>query len=174
MNTIQLLKALRGDEYTRRLGGVYPADKLPIVNKYPFILIANTDNHDGPGKHWVAIYLDENKKGEFFDSFGQSPSVYGPYFENFLMENSIDFTSNLRTLQSMMSAVCGQYCLFFLIHRCRDFSLNKILSVFTEEPYINDEMVHNFVEERYDIHVPVSNFDFMCRQICTKRQRIEK
>lgn len=29
--------------------GVFPRDKLPIVNKHPSRLIANTDPHDQPG-----------------------------------------------------------------------------------------------------------------------------
>ena len=46
--------------------GVYPTDKLPIVNKYPSGLIANTDPHDKPGTHWVATYFILLWESEFF------------------------------------------------------------------------------------------------------------
>ena len=49
--------------------GVYPRDKLPIVNKYSSGLIANTDPHDKPGTHWVAMYFICPWKSEFFDSY---------------------------------------------------------------------------------------------------------
>ena len=35
--------------------GVYPRDKLPIVNKYPSGLFANTDPYDKLGMHWVSF-----------------------------------------------------------------------------------------------------------------------
>ena len=46
--------------------GVYPRDKLPIVNKYPSGLIANTDPHDKPGTHWVATYFISLWEGDIF------------------------------------------------------------------------------------------------------------
>ena len=35
--------------------GIYPRDKLPIVNKYPSGLFANTDPYDKAGMHWVSF-----------------------------------------------------------------------------------------------------------------------
>ena len=32
--------------------GVFPRDRLPVINTYPAGLIANTDPHDQPGTHW--------------------------------------------------------------------------------------------------------------------------
>ena len=46
--------------------GVYPRDKLPIVNKYPSGLIANTDPHDKPGTHRVATYFISLWDSEIF------------------------------------------------------------------------------------------------------------
>ena len=58
--------------------GVYPTDKLPIVNKYPSGLIANTDPHDKPGTHWVVTYFILLwESGVFFDSYGFSTDTYG-------------------------------------------------------------------------------------------------
>ena len=36
--------------------GVFPSDKLPIVDTYPSAMITNTDLHDEPGMHWIAMY----------------------------------------------------------------------------------------------------------------------
>ena len=33
---------------TSVMRGVFPSDKLPVVNEYPSALIANTDPHDHP------------------------------------------------------------------------------------------------------------------------------
>lgn len=52
--------------------GVFPRDKLHIVNKYPSGLIANTDPRDQSGTHWVAMYFISPWESEFFDSYGVS------------------------------------------------------------------------------------------------------
>ncbi len=175
MNSKQLLRVLKSDSYTRaRLGGVFPADQLPVIHSYPYVLICNTDTKDLPGAHWLAIYFDSNRRAEFFDSYGLPLAFYGHFFEQFLRKNSVGFTHNSKCLQSLMSTVCGQFCIFYLIHRSRGVSLEKIISVFTEDPFINDELVHDFIKERYDVDVPVSDFEFICNQICIKRQHFRK
>ena len=57
--------------------GVFPRDKLPVVNTYPSGMIANTDPHDQPGTHWVAMYFISPWETEFFDSYGFPPDTYG-------------------------------------------------------------------------------------------------
>ena len=52
--------------------GVYSCDTLPPK---PELLVCNTDPHDKPGTHWIAIYVDKNGRGEYFDSFGMEPPV---------------------------------------------------------------------------------------------------
>ena len=42
--------------------GVFPSDKLPVVNEYPSALIANTDPQDQPGTHWLAMNLSRLTK----------------------------------------------------------------------------------------------------------------
>ena len=37
--------------------GVFPSDKLLIVKTYPSAMIANTDPHNQPGTHWIAMYF---------------------------------------------------------------------------------------------------------------------
>ena len=57
-------------------GGVYPADRLPeIPNTFdrPKAFVANTDNHDFPGQHWVAFYFPSKGPSEYFDSYGLPP-----------------------------------------------------------------------------------------------------
>ena len=45
--------------------GTFSRDLLP--NDLPLMrkagLIVNTDTHDLPGEHWIAIYLDKNGRG---------------------------------------------------------------------------------------------------------------
>lgn len=56
--------------------GVFPSDKLPVVNNYPSALITNTDSHDQPGTHWIAMYFVTPDESEFFDSYRFPPETY--------------------------------------------------------------------------------------------------
>ena len=49
-------------------------------------------------------------------------------------------------LQSKCSAVCGQYCIFFLNRMCKTNNFSKILATFKENTHWNDMRVCSFVK----------------------------
>ena len=153
MDTIQLAQVLRKDRYTRGVfQGVYPSDKLPTsVSSYPALFIANVDTSEKPGSHWVAFYFTKNKEGEFFDSYGLPPSNYTGTFTSFLNNNSSSWKFNTLTLQSMTSKVCGHYCLYFALFRCRNISMNSIVYRFSNNKQRNDFLVKNFIEKHFPV-----------------------
>jgi hypothetical protein len=51
--------------------GVYPADKIPILNDLKKYAILNLDTSKEPGSHWVAIAKDKENT-YIYDSFGRS------------------------------------------------------------------------------------------------------
>ena len=51
--------------------GVYPADRLPWTRST--IIVANTDDHNRPGEHGIAFYIDEHGTGMYFDSYDLPP-----------------------------------------------------------------------------------------------------
>ena len=170
MDSVQLLRVLKGDDMTRRDGiGVFPADRLPPVNTYPSALVVNTDESNRPGTHWLAMYFTKDGRAEFFDSYGLPPDTYGQHFQSFLRNNSSQFIRNAVRLQSLTTMVCGQHCLFYLLHRCRDISMRAVVFVFTDDYLVNDVMVQDFIEQNYNVDVPVLDLDFICRQICVKK-----
>ena len=138
MNTSQIKTALESDStLCEKFCGVFPADHLPQkLNAYPCGFVANTDPSSQPGTHWVAFYFPSKEKGEFFDSYGQSPRRYRKSFEDFLQEHSHEWEFNTQKLQSSWSNVCGQYCIFYLSHRARGHGMKKIVQLFS-----NDTMV---------------------------------
>ena len=170
MDSVQILR-VEGDDMTRFYEvGVFPSDRLPSVNKYPSALIANVDGEFEMGSHWLGMYFTRDGKAEFFDSYGLSPETYGQRFQTFLC-NSSQYIYNTVCLQSSTTTVCGQHCLFYRPHRCRDISMQAIVSVFTDDYLVNDVMVQDFIEQNYNVDVPVLDLDFICRQICVKRKK---
>jgi hypothetical protein len=141
MNADQITKILR-----RKCGriflGVFAADEIPRNIRKPAILVTNTDARGLPGEHWLAIYFDDDGKGEFFDSFGRSP---GPYFANYMDKHSSTWIYNDTQLQNVVSSFCGNYCVFYCIYRCIGFNLKCIVNMFSRNTLINDYLVHKFV-----------------------------
>lgn len=148
MNTVQIREILEADPYTREVfAGVYPRDRLPhTIEKYPSAYVCNTDTKEG--EHWIAIYVDKHVRGEYFDSYGLPP--IHRTFLNFLNVNCISWTFNDKQLQGLASNVCGHYCVFYLLHRCRGLSKDTIVHMFGDTMEDNDVLVHDFVVHYMD------------------------
>ena len=55
---------------------VYAADHVPkILSPTPIAIVTNLDTSNKPGSHWIAIYIDRNGYGIYFDSYGLAPML---------------------------------------------------------------------------------------------------
>ena len=157
--------------------GVFPSDKLPIINTYPAALIANTDPHDQPGTHWIAMYFESPYESEFFDSYGFPPETYG--MDKYILRERTYY--NDKPLQGLTSDVCGDYCLFYLLHRTRSVDLNAIQAKFKRyDSQWNDAQVAQFVHNYVNSITNVSNAAFsqskqqVCKSFhCWRKQSIK-
>ena len=145
--------------------GVYPKDRLPVVNKYPSGMIANTDPHDQPGTHWVAMYFISPWETEFFDSYGFPPDTYG--FGGYIKRGATLY--NNKPFQGLTSDTCGDYCLFYLFHRARNVNMNAIQAQFKpHDTQWNDsvvaDFVHSYVNSLKSVRYNLSFFQ--CEQTC--------
>ena len=148
MSTYQLKCAINHDCNMRNaICGVYPADKIPRTLRMCKGFIVNTDPHQKPGKHWIVFFYDDDTL-ECFDSDGRSPDGYSVYLRQF-MGQFYRIKVNKKRLQSNDTAVCGQYCLFYLMGRTRGYSLDQITDMFNENYHLNDQFVYNFIDERF-------------------------
>lgn len=161
MDTAQIyecLKYVAGDTFV----GVYPSDMLPTISEYPAALVCNTDPHNKPGQHWIAMYIDVDGYGEYFDSYGMPPLV--PAFGTFLTHTTSTWIYNSRRLQSNYSTVCGQYCIYYLVYRTKGIPMNTLIRNFTNDLYFNDETVNSFVALNFNINPVVFDMNFVCKQ----------
>lgn len=150
MNTSQLLCALNCDPMLRKeVVGVYSIDEIPSTLQWGQGFITNTDPHHLPGQHWVCCYITSDGQGEFMDSFGQPPSFYSAVLFDFFNLNSSSFIYNDVTLQSDNSYVCGYYCLYYLLLRCRGVSIHNILKAFSENRISNDCYVYDYITRTF-------------------------
>ena len=144
MNTLQILNVLKCDSFTKSVfTDVLPSDRLPNqIQKRPRGFILNVDTSNAPGTHWISIYITADGKGEFFYSYGEPPEFYSRNF-------SSKFTWNEKASQSQWSRVCGQYCLFYALHRSRNIPMSTIVNMFTQYKDWNDSLVRDFIRKWY-------------------------
>lgn len=146
MNTLQLTQVMEKDPKSRnKFCGVYASDTLPTtIEHFPCGLIVNTDPQTEKGAHWLAMYFPSKERGEFFDSYGNPPDFYRENFETFLDKQSRSWKYNHRSLQSLNSSTCGQFCLYFIMNRNRGKPLSIIVNSFSKNTSINDHRVSEF------------------------------
>jgi hypothetical protein len=77
------------------LKGVYARNRLPRRLNVPSALVENTDPDDRPGTHWVALYIDANSRGEYYDPTGRPP---------FLRAGNIQYSLGIR-MQTFLDGV---------------------------------------------------------------------
>lgn len=103
--------------------------KLPELYKKGFDkfgIIVNTDYHDGPGQHWVAVYCDirsdlDYPRMTYFDSYAKQPE---PEIQELMQRwkeqwdatsthgKGMELTYN-KTRHQFKESECGMYCLYF-------------------------------------------------------------
>ncbi len=144
MDTLQLETVLKEDPYTNRLlMGVFARDQLPKTLYYPCIWVVNNQPISKEGEHWTCAYFTADRKGEYFDSYGLCPrGVLKTYMEN----HSTQWIWNGTKIQGLLASTCGHFCLYYLLHRCRDLPMKDIIKHFKDIDD-KDEFVAAFIND---------------------------
>ena len=129
-----------------------PCDTLPalVLKAGPTAYIVNTDPHNEPGRHWIALWT-EGDVCEVMDSYGVSLDVYGTTepIKEWINRHFKHRVVNRKTLQSIVSKSCGDYALMFLVFRARGFSMNEFLDLFSSNDFVgNDRKVGQWLRHR--------------------------
>jgi hypothetical protein len=119
--------------------GTLPCDKLSDikVNSYPTCLIANADNSNEKGSHWLSVYVQSPNEVNFFDSYAEDISKYKD-IEHFVYSVSkqqppLQLTDS--PLQGETSDVCGHWCILFIRLRSKGLSFNDFVNIFNDGLY---------------------------------------
>jgi len=141
MNGVDIERVLRRYCSSEFLG-IFASDQLPVIRRLPALLVVNTDDSTKNGAHWVAMFIDSKKYGEYFDSLAQQPLVE---FASFMDKYCSRWTYSERQIQSISSYFCGHFVIFFCIQRKRGLDMQKILRIFTNDTGFNDMIIHRIV-----------------------------
>lgn len=78
MNTLELTSIMK--KCTKKgthFMGILASNQLPThkIDKLPALAIINTDPSNKPGQHWLAIYVNANRRGFFFGFLMNLPAL---------------------------------------------------------------------------------------------------
>ena len=125
MITLEINTLLKKHSHSRPVfKGVYARNRLPRLLNVPSALVGNTDPDHPMGQHWIAIYIDANWRGEYYDQTGRPP--HESAYVNFMNKHCLHWTYNTVRVQEEWSTVCGFHCIFYLIHRCAGHSMTNV------------------------------------------------
>ena len=82
----------------------------------------------------IVVYVDENCRGEYFDSMSRFPTKW---FKTFRDKNFIAWIWNEKQLQREVSKLCGHYCIFCCMHRSRGVDVRKVAIMITKDTSLN-------------------------------------
>ena len=143
MNSTEIKQLLVKDWRVLQLfRGVFASNTLPhyIQQGKAHAFVINTDPAHKPGSHWVALYIDHFGSAIYFDFMGLGP--FNQAIKTFIKRNSFKLTSNVMTIQSVISTTCGLYCIYFIRQMVRGVKLREIIQRFDPlRPRINDRLI---------------------------------
>ena len=117
--------------------------------KFKIGISFNTDKHDGPGIHWVSLFVNI-KKGIifYFDSAGNEVKPSVKRFANNIIKQGkelatpIEFTfdQNYPKQHQYTSTECGMYSLYFIVQMLED----KVTAKYLKTRVISDKFIERF------------------------------
>lgn len=148
MNGKQIDTVLKSFRKSRGIyQGVFSSNLLPLqkIKNVPAAFVVNLSPSYEIGSHWIAIYINSNRIGYYFDSYGLPPTV--PKIKRFLQKQCKVFYHSHAELQSTNSTVCGAYAICFIIFMLQNRSPENFESFFSTNQYINDYCIKKTLDK---------------------------
>ena len=148
------MQALTNDPY---FIGVYSRNRLPKAldlcrrQQPPLTVIVNTDTANLSGQHWVAAYIDEFGRAEYFDSLAQPiPYHISLWLSRFSTQwNYVLHPFTDPPVQNISSETCGAFAFYFVHQRPLLDSCHAVMSPFHSLMF-NDRFVITYFNKNAD------------------------
>ena len=110
----------------------------------------NEKNERNSGSHWVALLTDDLQKAIYFDSYGEKEPNE---IKNLLKSNQYKIAHTSKNIQSLMSNLCGFFCLAFIYfltiskHRTKNIinDASIFLDLFEDLDLVDDIYKNEFI-----------------------------
>jgi hypothetical protein len=141
MNSIELRNYFTKND-RKMFTGVFAVDRLPQNFTLPASFIVNLSPQNSPGSHWISIYINKDKAGYYFDSFGVAPKI--EHIIKFLKKHCTKIQYNPQQIQHLNSKKCGQFAAVYLKFRISGQSSDDFLRLFNKNLSLNDQIIHRY------------------------------
>jgi hypothetical protein len=164
MNSAELSTCLGNHPLTANIfRGVWAANEIPPnLENLPAGIVVNTDRNGQPGAHWVAFYQETPEKIEYFDSYGRE--IHKNIASSQLLNGKVIIKQD-SILQSNISTVCGQYCMFFLLKRASGTDFSSFVKTFSSNTLTNDRLVCKTVNFEFKLEKEIVDAEFLLKQL---------
>ena len=152
LNNVQLDYIAKDDPQLKpSFYGTVACDRLPKnpLKSRPQGYIVNTDPHDRPGEHWLAVWTSGNICA-VMDSYGVPLEHYkqAAPLREWIKTHWKYVIANGKALQAFNSQSCGIYTLLYLKTRARGYTLQDFLKRFSDHDYVsNDQQVGKILKQ---------------------------
>ena len=174
MNGHQMLVALKDQPQLLKLvAGIWCAEALQLEDLrppfFPCVYVVNILPRHSQSKmgHWTIFHFKSQHQGEFFCSGGIAPTAYHNHFERFLLRHSETYQYNEKALQHPSSLLCGQYCLMYLYHIAKGYSLKEFVrKCFVMDKAVNDKVADKFCPAHFpSLTIQIMKTGNVCRKM---------
>jgi len=119
----------------------------------------NEKNERNSGSHWVALITDDLKKAIYMDSYGEKEPNE---IKNLLKSNQYKIAHTTKNIQSLMSNLCGFFCLAFIYF--------LTVSKYRTKNIINDASIFLDLFEDWDITNDIYKNEFILSLFFTDKK----
>lgn len=121
--------------------GVFPCDELPKKFTLPAAFVINLSKHNSRGSHWIGLFINKDRKAEYFDSFGFQPNQ--SEIIRFIKLNSKEYSFNNKQIQHISSNKCGKFVILFILAKMYNKNFGEILEKFSSNLGVNEVVIEN-------------------------------
>ena len=114
-------------------------------NKKKVGIVFNLDKHTESGSHWIAMFVDLNKKGIYYwDSYGEKPPKEVSILANRLVKQGKEIDRKMeykvnKVRHQYKNSECGVYCINFIISLLEGKSFEDVTENKIDDDTINLE-----------------------------------
>ena len=102
---------------------------------------------------------DETQPMEYWDSYGfEPPSIFMPFLSG-------SYKRSTKFIQHPLSSTCGQYCIFYILKRYNGYTMQDVVSLFTENKLENDIIVNRTIEDNFCVDLDIFDIQYIYQQI---------
>lgn len=129
----------------RSFVGVFAGDKLHKINNFPASFVLNTDKSNGPDQDWVAVFINKEGFGKYFQFYGLEP-LHNKFIEFMNKNCSRGWCHSIVMLQGLTTITCEHFCILYIYLRSLGLSLCKVIKLFSNNGLLMTKLYLNYIK----------------------------